>query len=141
MHYEPNPVVIKHYQWVVNSLCVGNFLKQYSTPQNHSKGEFNRDYDRGLNMRSLKKFLQDPTGDRPWEEEPEAANIVHVDDRNMMQVVQQPQTLVFFYAPWVRWAGGLQNHRVTNSTSPPQVRPLQKPQAAIYRLGQRAGSG
>jgi thiol-disulfide isomerase/thioredoxin len=64
------------------------------------KGALNTVYDRGLNLRSLNKFLKDPTAERPWEEEPLAANVLHLDDSSFHQAILQPKTLLFAYAPW-----------------------------------------
>ena len=47
-----------------------------STLLKHFKdGEYHKDYDRPLTELSLNSFIQDPTGDMPWEEEPLATDV------------------------------------------------------------------
>ncbi|VIO85899.1 RNA methyltransferase, TrmH family protein [Brugia malayi] len=76
----PKPYILKHYQ----------------------NGEFHKDYDRKINTKSIYRFLLDPTGDIPWDEDPTAVNVVHLDNSNALQktVSSGKPVLVMFYAPW-----------------------------------------
>ena len=47
--------------------------------KHYKDGNFNKDYDRSLTKTSLQNFLKDPTGDFPFDEEPSAKNVVHVN--------------------------------------------------------------
>jgi len=65
-----------------------------------NKGEFNKDYDRPQEVRSIVNFLKDPT-DLPWEEDPTATSVLHLDDGSFDRTLaQKKKTLVMFYAPW-----------------------------------------
>ncbi|MCP9266456.1 Protein disulfide-isomerase A5 [Dirofilaria immitis] len=48
-------------------------------------GEFHKNYDRRLIAKSMYRFLLDPTGDIPWDEDPTAINVVHLDDSNALR--------------------------------------------------------
>uniref|UniRef100_A0A915PF60 Thioredoxin domain-containing protein n=1 Tax=Setaria digitata TaxID=48799 RepID=A0A915PF60_9BILA len=76
----PSPYILKHYQ----------------------NGEFHKDYDREINAKSMYRFLLDPTGDIPWDEDPTAVNVVHLDNYNALQktVSSGKPVLIMFYAPW-----------------------------------------
>ena len=50
------------------------YLKHYKD------GEFHKDYDRNESVNSLRNFLRDPTGDLPWDEDPSATDIYHLQD-------------------------------------------------------------
>lgn len=50
------------------------YLKHYKD------GEFHKDYDRNESVNSLCNFLRDPTGDLPWDEDPTATDIFHLQD-------------------------------------------------------------
>lgn len=58
MKATPNPVVLKHYK----------------------DGDFHKDYDRQLTVPSMVNFLRDPSGDLPWEEDPNGADVLHISD-------------------------------------------------------------
>lgn len=48
---------------------------------NHYKdGKFHKVYDRLETTKSLVRFMHDPTGDRPWEEETAGKSVVHLDN-------------------------------------------------------------
>lgn len=48
---------------------------------NHYKdGKFHKVYDRQETTKSLVRFMHDPTGDRPWEEETAGKSVVHLDN-------------------------------------------------------------
>ncbi|VBB25321.1 unnamed protein product [Acanthocheilonema viteae] len=55
-----------------------------------------------MNAKSMYRFLLDPTGDIPWDEDPTAVNVVHLDDPNALRktVSGGKAVLVMFYAPW-----------------------------------------
>ncbi|EFO27312.1 hypothetical protein LOAG_01176 [Loa loa] len=76
----PKPYILKHYQ----------------------NGEFHKDYDRRINTNSMYRFLLDPAGDIPWDEDPTAVNVVHLDDSNALRktVGGGKPVLIMFYAPW-----------------------------------------
>lgn len=46
----------------------------------YKDGKFNRVYDRKETVKSLVRFMNDPTGDVPWEEEPSGKSVVHLPD-------------------------------------------------------------
>lgn len=48
--------------------------------KHYHNGDFNRDYDRALKVSSIVNFMKDPTGDLPWDEDPTATNVVHLQD-------------------------------------------------------------
>lgn len=57
----PQPYVIRHYK----------------------DGDFHKEYDRQLTVTSMGNFMRDPTGDLPWEEDSEGADVVHLPDTNV----------------------------------------------------------
>ncbi|XP_060077241.1 protein disulfide-isomerase A5-like [Ylistrum balloti] len=66
-------------------------------------GSFNKEYDRKMVKKSMVNFLLDPTGDIPWEEEPDAGDVVHPDTPqsfNKLLKKEKGPMLVMFYAPW-----------------------------------------
>ncbi len=66
-----------------------------------SNGQFNKDYDRSVTVKSLYNFLLDPTGDLPWEEEETAQDVIHINEEKMFnKVVKKSKNgvLVMFYA-------------------------------------------
>lgn len=54
----PQPFVLKHYK----------------------DGDFNKDYDRQMAVSSILNFMKDPTGDLPWEEDPNSTDVMHIQD-------------------------------------------------------------
>uniref|UniRef100_A0A914UM83 Thioredoxin domain-containing protein n=1 Tax=Plectus sambesii TaxID=2011161 RepID=A0A914UM83_9BILA len=90
MKIAPKPILLKHY----------------------NNGEFHKDYDRQLTVESMSRFLADPTGEIPWEEDPAGAEVLHLDtglalrrqlkkDPKPMLLKKDPKPmLVMFYAPW-----------------------------------------
>ncbi|KAJ2954256.1 hypothetical protein O0L34_g2505 [Tuta absoluta] len=77
-----------------------HYLKHYKD------GEFHKDYDRGETVASMSNFLRDPTGDLPWEEDPEAAEVFHLADGDALNkfikrgAAAYKKSMVMFYAPW-----------------------------------------
>jgi protein disulfide isomerase family A protein 5 len=45
--------------------------------KHYKDGEFHKDYDRAVTVKSMVTFLKDPTGDLPWDEDPAATNVLH----------------------------------------------------------------
>eukprot|EP00118_Oscarella_pearsei_P015366 m.138527 g.138527 ORF g.138527 m.138527 type:complete len:765 (+) comp38247_c0_seq18:43-2337(+) len=71
--------------------------------KHYKDGKFNKDYDRKYAVKSMANFLEDPTGDAPWEEETGAQDILHVDsDKNFRKMLKKEKKpiLMMFYAPW-----------------------------------------
>lgn len=48
--------------------------------KHYKDGDFHKDYDRSETVSSMSNFLRDPTGDLPWEEDPGATDIFHLQD-------------------------------------------------------------
>lgn len=77
----PSPIALKHYK----------------------DGEYHKDYDRQQRKKSFINFLRDPEGDVPWEEEPDAADVVHIESTKDFQKLlnkEKKPLLTMFYAPW-----------------------------------------
>lgn len=77
----PKPVVLKHYK----------------------DGDFNKDFDRKHTLKSVLNFLNDPTGEMPWEEEDGAEDVKHiktVKDFDKLTTKEKRPLMVMFYAPW-----------------------------------------
>ncbi|CAD5112143.1 DgyrCDS1382 [Dimorphilus gyrociliatus] len=71
--------------------------------RHYKDGEFTKIYDRQMTVRSMTAFLNDPTGDIPWDEDPTATDVVHLDNKAAMNKLfrKDPRpTLLMFYAPW-----------------------------------------
>ncbi|KAK7478533.1 hypothetical protein BaRGS_00030205, partial [Batillaria attramentaria] len=71
--------------------------------KHYKDGDFNKDYDRKLTVKSMVNFLMDPTGDIPWDEDPTAVDVVHIDTEDGLSKLlkkDKSATLVMFYAPW-----------------------------------------
>ncbi|XP_078661185.1 uncharacterized protein LOC144905411 isoform X1 [Branchiostoma floridae x Branchiostoma belcheri] len=71
--------------------------------KHYKDGDFNKGYDRQETYKSMMNFLRDPTGDIPWEEDPTAKDVIHVDsDKALNRLVKKEKTpiLMMFYAPW-----------------------------------------
>jgi protein disulfide-isomerase/protein disulfide isomerase family A protein 5 len=66
-------------------------------------GDYHKMYDRQFSVKSIVKFLHDPTGDTPWDEEPTGKDVVHIESQaELMKLVQKEKRpiLAMFYAPW-----------------------------------------
>lgn len=48
--------------------------------KHYKDGDFNKDYDRQVAVSSILNFMKDPTGDLPWEEDPNSADVMHIQD-------------------------------------------------------------
>ncbi|KAK7092365.1 protein disulfide-isomerase A5-like [Littorina saxatilis] len=71
--------------------------------KHYKDGDFNKDYDRKLALKSMVNFLMDPTGDIPWDEDPTAVDVVHIDTEDGLSKLlkkDKSAALVMFYAPW-----------------------------------------
>ncbi|XP_052805194.1 protein disulfide-isomerase A5-like [Mya arenaria] len=71
--------------------------------RHYKDGDFNKNYDRKMVQKSLVNFMLDPTGDIPWEEEPDAGDVLHFDSPQAFQKTlrkDKKPMLVMFYAPW-----------------------------------------
>ncbi|KAJ7391850.1 hypothetical protein OS493_016140 [Desmophyllum pertusum] len=77
----PQPVVLKHYK----------------------DGNFNKDYDRKNTVKSMLNFLNDPTGEMPWEEEEGTDDVRHVNTNKefvKLTTKEKKPIMIMFYAPW-----------------------------------------
>jgi len=65
-------------------------------------GKFHKVYDRSLTTKSLVRFMNDPTGEVPWEEEPGGKSVVHLETPSALEKIirKHKKVLVMFYAPW-----------------------------------------
>ncbi|XP_033107441.1 protein disulfide-isomerase A5-like [Anneissia japonica] len=71
--------------------------------KHYKDGEYNRDYDRKEVFKSLVNFMRDPTGDAPWDEDENAADVMHLDSTkqlNKLLAKEKKPTLIMFYTPW-----------------------------------------
>jgi len=71
--------------------------------KHYKDGEFHKDYDRALVVKSMVTFLKDPTGDLPWEEDPAAQEVIHWQSPqhfNKFMKTEKGKVLAMFYAPW-----------------------------------------
>ncbi|KHN84404.1 Protein disulfide-isomerase A5 [Toxocara canis] len=77
---EPHPFTIIHYH----------------------KGEYHKKYDRQLTAKSIARFMNDPTGDISWDEDPSSADVMHIEGKDSFRklMAMDKPTLVMFYAPW-----------------------------------------
>jgi len=79
-----------------------------STDKNYSlkhfkDGDFHKNYDRAERLKSIVTFLKDPTGDLPWEEDPQSQDVVHLETPshlNKLLKTEKGPVLAMFYAPW-----------------------------------------
>ncbi|XP_050304030.1 protein disulfide-isomerase A5 [Anthonomus grandis grandis] len=71
--------------------------------KHYKDGEFNKDYDRKYNEKSITQFMKDPTGDLPWEEDDSAKDVLHIPDPGTLARFLKREgrpILILFYAPW-----------------------------------------
>ncbi|ERL92070.1 hypothetical protein D910_09392, partial [Dendroctonus ponderosae] len=71
--------------------------------KHYKDGEFNKDYDRRFNEKSVTNFMKDPTGDLPWDEDDSAKDVVHIPDPTTLAKFLRKEgkpILIMFYAPW-----------------------------------------
>ena len=71
--------------------------------KHYKSGSFHKDYDRLMTVDSIVSFMEDPSADPPWYEDPEASSVRHVlgpqDLQELLRTESKP-ILMFFYAPW-----------------------------------------
>uniref|UniRef100_A0AC35EVG7 Thioredoxin domain-containing protein n=1 Tax=Panagrolaimus sp. PS1159 TaxID=55785 RepID=A0AC35EVG7_9BILA len=69
----------------------------------HYKGcDFNREYERLFNPKTIQRFLYDPDGDTPWADESNNQGVIHFDSATTFLKHIKTSTLptfVIFYAP------------------------------------------
>ena len=78
---KPSPYLLKHYK----------------------EGSFTKDYDRLMNEKSMYAFMENPTADPPWSDDPSANNVRHVEtarDFDSLLRKEKKPILFMFYAPW-----------------------------------------
>ncbi|CAB3225917.1 unnamed protein product [Arctia plantaginis] len=74
--------------------------------KHYKDGDFHKDYDRSETVNSISNFLRDPTGDLPWDEDPMATDIFHLQDGEALNkflkrsAAAYKKSLIMFYAPW-----------------------------------------
>jgi len=71
--------------------------------KHYKDGEFHKDYDRAISVKSMVTFLKDPSGDLPWEEDPSAQDVTHWTSPqhfNKFLKAEKGKVLAMFYAPW-----------------------------------------
>ncbi|XP_014090538.2 protein disulfide-isomerase A5 [Bactrocera oleae] len=71
--------------------------------KHYKDGDFHKNYDRQVSVASMVNFMRNPTGDLPWEEDPDGADVLHFDDYKSFQRHLQKDTrpmLLMFYVPW-----------------------------------------
>jgi len=71
--------------------------------KHYKSGDFHKDYDRAISVKSMVTFLKDPTGDLPWDEDPGAQDVIHWQSPqhfNKFFKTEKGKVLAMFYAPW-----------------------------------------
>jgi len=71
--------------------------------KHYQNGEFHKDYDRAVTLKSIVNFLKDPKGDLPWDEDAASKDVVHLANPaqfNKLLKTEKGKVLVMFYAPW-----------------------------------------
>jgi len=71
--------------------------------KHYKDGDFHKDYDRAVAIKSMVTFLKDPTGDLPWDEDPSAQDVLHWESPahfNKFLKTEKGKVLAMFYAPW-----------------------------------------
>ncbi|XP_055338755.1 protein disulfide-isomerase A5-like [Paramacrobiotus metropolitanus] len=71
--------------------------------KHYNKGEFNKDYDRPESIKSFLSFLKDPTSEAPWDDDPTAKDVLHIEDSAQLRkflTTERKPSLIMFYAPW-----------------------------------------
>ena len=71
--------------------------------KHYKSGSFHKDYDRLMEVKSMISFVNDPSADPPWYEDPEASNVKHIIGPHDLEAFlrsEKKPVLMFFYAPW-----------------------------------------
>lgn len=55
--------------------------------KHYKDGEYHKEYDRKMSVSSLVNFMRDPTGDLPWEEDTNSADVVHIPDAQVFIII------------------------------------------------------
>lgn len=75
----------------------GYILKHYKD------GSFHKNYDRLLQKSSLLDFLEDPTSEAPWSEDPTSKDVKHISSSTSFYKLlgrERKPILAMFYVPW-----------------------------------------
>ncbi len=78
---KPSPYILKHFK----------------------DGSYHKDYDRLLQEKSLQSFMENPTADAPWSEDPSANDVRHLENPQQFETLlrkERKPVLTMFYAPW-----------------------------------------
>ena len=73
------------------------------TLRHYKDGSFNKNYDRLLRKSSFINFLQDPTREAPWSEDPTSKDVKHIESSSELYKMlgkDKKPILIMFYAPW-----------------------------------------
>ncbi|KAL7638944.1 UNVERIFIED_CONTAM: hypothetical protein RMT77_010478 [Armadillidium vulgare] len=84
-------------------LCKKNRVEPMSYILKHYKdGDFHKDYDRKETVQSMVTFLRDPSGDLPWDEDPNGEDVTHINDiQSLNKLLKREKSfMMMFYAPW-----------------------------------------
>ena len=76
--------------------------------KHYKDGEFHKDYDRAVTVKSLVTFLKDPSGDLPWDEDPAAQDVMHWTSPqhfNKFMKTQKGKVGVKVVGSVLRWLG------------------------------------
>ena len=71
--------------------------------KHYKSGSFHKDYDRLMEAKSIISFMENPSADPPWYEDPEASSVRHLVGAQDLEVflrTEKKPSLVMFYAPW-----------------------------------------